>query len=412
MTEGKIAGTLKTLRSRCWSFYYRRCQVGFPWFWPARPAGVPAMVEARRLVRQRFGSKRHAIYRVLAQFLTTIAWPPAALLVLWQARQQLGSDVVTIRRAPKAFWAAMRYNVLPTEYFVYRLWQPRRSVNIDSYLYTHEAPRFFKLFNQASQPNPIDDKLAFYELCKANGVPSPEILAAFSPTGALVKFKLGTPPKRDLFVKPRISSGTENELLRWQGVAFEGRHNSHIRPEDLGDYLAKRAQTEKQTLIVQPALSNLPDLDVRENAELATVRLVTGLSADGQVVPIFGFFIDFSSSIGAKTRVALIDVASGRLMSPPENRVRLAHQVDIGSGDASPLPDWDAALRHVKVAHESCYNFAFVGWDVAFTELGPVLLEGNAHWAASEYQRLSGEPLGHTMFANILATRLRELKSV
>ena len=71
------------------------------------------------------------------------------------------------------------------------------------------------------------------------------------------------------------------------------------------------------------------------------------------------------------------------------------------------LPDWHAALRHAKVAHRACSNIAFVGWDIAFTDHGPMLLEGNANWTADEYQSLTGEPLGHTKFATVLAARLK-----
>ena len=76
------------------------------------------------------------------------------------------------------------------------------------------------------------------------------------------------------------------------------------------------------------------------------------------------------------------------------------------------LPDWDAVLRHTKVAHQACPDFVFVGWDVAFTERGPVLIEGNVNWCADDYQRLRGEPLGYTKFADILSARLHGLEGV
>jgi hypothetical protein len=38
-----------------------------------------------------------------------------------------------------------------------------------------------------------------------------------------------------------------------------------------------------------------------------------------------------------------------------------------------------------------------------------MLLEGNANWNASEYQLLSGEPLGHTRFADILEAHFRSI---
>ena len=76
-------------------------------------------------------------------------------------------------------------------------------MNIDNYLYANEAPRLFKVLNRPSQPDPIGDKLAFYELCKAHGIPTPEVLAAFAPTGKLMDFRSGLPPQHDLFVKAR-----------------------------------------------------------------------------------------------------------------------------------------------------------------------------------------------------------------
>src|SRR5437764_8063979 len=117
-------GAARTLRTRWWTFFYRRCLTGFPWFWPARPLGVPAMVAARRIARQQFGRDHHLVSRALANALTAIVWPPAVLIQLWEIRRERGRDAVPIRRAPGALWAAMRHNVLPDYYYGYALWEP------------------------------------------------------------------------------------------------------------------------------------------------------------------------------------------------------------------------------------------------------------------------------------------------
>ncbi len=70
------------------------------------------------------------------------------------------------------------------------------------------------------------------------------------------------------------------------------------------------------------------------------------------------------------------------------------------------MPDWSAALRYVKAAHKACFNFVFIGWDVAFTPNGAMVLEGNSNWSPAVYQTLRGKPLGLTEFADILATQL------
>jgi hypothetical protein len=377
------------------------------------------MIAARKMSRQHFGRNHHPVYRLLAQLLAAIVWPPAVLIHLWMIRRYYAPEEVPIKQIPGALWAAMRHNVVPGEYYAYALWQPGRAVNIDNYLYSKEGARVLDLLNRPSQPNPIDDKLAFHQMCKAHAIPSPEVLAVFTPADKLLEFASGLPPKRDLFVKPRNGVASDGaEHFRWQGAVFDSDRTCRLSPENLGDYLAARARNENRTLLVQPALSNHPELGLGANPHLATARLVTGLSTNGDVIPIFGhiYFFHFAgiNQIPVAPRVALIDVTSGRLKSAPRELYRYKrsnHQLDKGLDDGLVLPGWDTALRHTKVAHQACSDFVFVGWDVAFTDHGPVLLEGNVHWDATEYQRLCGEPLGYTKFADILATRIRDLKS-
>src|SRR5207247_10968534 len=82
MTQGGIAETLQTLQVRWSDLFHSRCLVGFPWFWPARPPGMPVMIAARRMARRQFGRDRHPLYRALAQVLAAIAWPPVVILPL------------------------------------------------------------------------------------------------------------------------------------------------------------------------------------------------------------------------------------------------------------------------------------------------------------------------------------------
>jgi Sugar-transfer associated ATP-grasp len=407
MAQRKISGTL-SFRRRCWLFFHTRCLAGFPWFWPARPLGEHVMVKARRIVRQHFGRNYHPTYRRLAQVLATLAWPPAVLIHLWTIRYDV---VMPIRRIPGALWTAMRHNILPSEYFGYQLWLPDRRANIDNYFYCNEAARLFKVLNRPSQPDPIDDKLEFHDLCKAHGLPTPAVLAAFAPTGKLLEFEAGRPPKRALFVKPRSGFGGDGvERFRWDDVAFENDRGCRLTTDDLDRYLATRARNENRTLLVQPLLSNHPDLCV--DGALVTARLVTGCPADGDIAAIFGFV--YFARFDDRRRIepwhfeGLIDVSTGQLISGPvqDSPGIIYRHGRFESDGARTMPDWDTALGYAKAAHRACSNFAFVGWDLAFSDQGPLLLEGNATWSPGTYQHLRGEPLGHTKFAAILATRL------
>ena len=56
MAQRGLPRALASLRGRWWGFFWKRCLAGFPWFWPARPPGQHAMVEARRIVRGILGA--------------------------------------------------------------------------------------------------------------------------------------------------------------------------------------------------------------------------------------------------------------------------------------------------------------------------------------------------------------------
>jgi hypothetical protein len=217
-------------------------------------------------------------------------------------------------------------------------------------------------------------------------------------------------------VKARIGvGGLDHERFEWDRVFFQSNRGCRLRPEDLGAYLANRARTENLTLLVQPALSNHPEIRSKPNEALATARLVTGRSIHGEVVPIFCYMLwGLANKITAHSNwVTLVDLANGRLLpAPPQGSTGMPIYQSIyqyrqfRGYDSCILPDWNAVLRHVKVAHKACSNFVFIGWDVAFTPDGAMILEGNANWSPTTYQMLKGEPLGLTKFADILATQL------
>ena len=54
------------------------------------------------------------------------------------------------------------------------------------------------------------------------------------------------------------------------------------------------------------------------------------------------------------------------------------------------LPYWEEILHYLKHAHHLFYGFHSIGWDVAITTDGIILIEGNDNWNTSSAQRYKG----------------------
>jgi hypothetical protein len=76
--------------------------------------------------------------------------------------------------------------------------------------------------------------------------------------------------------------------------------------------------------------------------------------------------------------------------------------------EGTPLPWWAEARALALLAHSRMRAIACVGWDVALTSSGPVLVEANWAPGARLAQAPSGMPLGETNFLRYLDAHMRE----
>jgi hypothetical protein len=103
-----------------------------------------------------------------------------------------------------------------------------------------------------------------------------------------------------------------------------------------------------------------------------------------------------------------VDLATGCLGAAVRKKLRLAHfdihqHPDTGAQIAGrTLPCWREAVDLALVAHTQFSEFPSIGWDIAITTNGPVLVEGNYNWDVVLTQQAGWRALGDTEYIDHL----------
>ncbi len=316
----------------------------------------------------------------------------------------------------------------PEGYYMFEWYLPQRRARARAYLHRHEMKRVVYLLLAPPPGNPsLKDKRAFAEHALRHGLPAVRTLAtviggAFTLGAGVDRAALS----RDLFVKPvdgRGGGGTD----RISHHAGSDRPYRSARTgacsslEELVQHYAERSRGERHAagFLVQERLVNHPDVAPLAGAALSTCRIVTILDEAGEPEPIIAIFrmagdadavVDNSHAGGM---AAPVDLASGRLgaaafLVHDSSLERLQRREDTGAAiDGAVLPLWPQVIDLAVRAHRAFAPRLLVGWDIALTPNGPVLVEANAQPCTDGLQRRHQVALGDHRFGQLVAHHLR-----
>ncbi len=256
--------------------------------------------------------------------------------------------------------------------------------------------------DRAALPD-LSDKARFCRLCGERGlrVPPchgvhrpPHARRRAEPAAASVDF--ASLPDGGYVAKPVWGEqGIELVFFSKSGERFE------VEGEAL-DAAGIRARLESSNhyssdYLVQSLLQPHPELAaISGGPGLQCLRIVTYLDSQGDVHLLFARFkfVDRDNRVDnfhkgeGGNLVADVDLDSGRVVkvvakAPHETVVRsVAHHPGTGRELHIVLPCWGEAVALVKAAARAFPTTRCLGWDVALTSEGAVLIEGNVYWHA------------------------------
>ena len=245
-----------------------------------------------------------------------------------------------------------------------------------------EFPALSKAFNPAGWRSDcaLADKRRFFERCREAGLPQPAMVATRI-GGSLTVFEGGA--LRELIAKP--VGGTGGHGIRLIKLGPDERFGA-----GLTDRL-RRSLPGRGDWLVQERVRNHPSLTPLGMDALITVRITTMLNEQGdpEIVAALlrypirpGVYVDNTSHGGL---MSAIDLTTGRLGAGIIGRsagdLRIEHLQHPATGRqifGFVLPHWRAVRHLVLRSHGDAFGaYTMIGWDVAITTGGPLLIEGN-----------------------------------
>lgn len=280
----------------------------------------------------------------------------------------------------------------------------------------------------------VHDKFAFLRHCEMHGLPTIPILATIdrnSPSDPLN----GLEPQRwetllanapdQLFIK--LIDGT------WGIDAFianriDGHQwefcDQHGSLADLHAFAMNRLR-HRRGWIVQPVLRNHSALrPIMSPSALGTVRAVTYLrGSDVEFlyavlrIPVGDNRADNFAHGSSGNLAAPIDLSTGRVGTPRASRTKVwpdminvpEHPDTHAQIEGAVLPHWPEIAHLVRKAQLTLPNLPTLGWDIAITDAGPIIVEANSTYDVDIVQVAYGRGLK----TEFLETRLkRDFSSV
>jgi len=315
-------------------------------------------------------------------------------------------------------------------YYIFELYRPEEQARIGAYFTRRETKngliRALNCIarNGAGKQTDFGDKAAFIGLLERHGLPVTPLLMTCEAGRAVPATIEAAACAGDLFVKDRYGKGAQGATAIPRLAS--GRFDYRGRALSLDDLIAVLARRSRQVaLIVVPRLRNHPAIADLAEQSLITLRVFTCL--DRQGVPLIALAMlrilgKLEPSWQMKTEWgAAIDVATGRLGDLVSDQPHLfngrypTHPVNGRSVAGRPVtgrivPLWPAVCEIALAGHRLAADRLLIGWDIAVTPEGPVILEANGLPDFLFPQRVHRLPIGHTAFGALLDHYLDRLE--
>ncbi len=313
----------------------------------------------------------------------------------------------------------------PPSYYAQDFYSPARLRDVRHYLTRFETKNGLlgalnRLTLNPLRGNEMSDKALFAECCEKFGIPHPKRLLTVS--GNTVEWH-GHPDDLavSLFCKPQRGQGAEHTMtFRCVSPGRYTDEGGHLMDLDGVIGVLKKASS-KRPMLVQPWLENHTSISDLALDSLITIRVVTCTNEQQEpevalaMLRLLAILEPQWQHLPDGEYAAPIDLVSGEMGLLTGDNFKTAHlRYERHPATDAPikgriLAEWDAISKTAISAHAAFPHRAIIGWDIALTNGGPVVLEGNSNLDVMFLQRVHDMPAGRTRFGELMNLHLKTL---
>lgn len=332
-------------------------------------------------------------------------------------------------------WLAAARSIPPPWYYIFELYEDDKRSRAAEYLNRFETKRFLYPYlrdHNGGKPVPeqrstdcLSDKALFAERCALHDLPA--VMPFMRIEDGRVVWSQdcdGGLPPIDLFVKQtRGTAGRGAE--RWDHHApgrYRGSDGRVLDSAQLLQHLRDSTVGRRRGALVMRRLLNHSSMADLSNGALATVRVLTcrdehdGFEVTHAALRMAQGPNQVVDNFHAGGIAAPVDLATGVLgpatdgaMGRGPGRGWCHTHPDTDAAIAGrALPCWRETLELACRTHTEAFSdHVLIGWDIAITDEGPLLVEGNKGPDLDIVQRTHREPIGNSRLGELLAFHLQ-----
>ena len=299
-------------------------------------------------------------------------------------------NISRFRLVLDSVYCVFRYNICLIDYFIFRFYE-KDKVERSKWVGTGYKYEYDLVMNPKNTRHILEDKIEFYK------VYSPFVIHA---NCTIDDLEINNEKANKVLSNPTGKIVVKDALGQcgWDVELIEVKEKSR---EEIISYMDKKGFNLAEEFIQQhPALSEI------SNTGLNTIRVITQLDKNNRV-DILGARLrisvnNFVDNLASGNIAAPIDVETGIVNGPAvysdiTKEAVEYHPVTRTKITGFQIPQWDDVIALVTKAALHRPGNRSIGWDVALTEDGPELIEGNHNWCKILWQIPVNKGLKHIL---------------